>query len=221
MTDGQKSSASGEVDTRSETGAAPVAKVPLFKHFPSAIAIITSWAEGHHENAMACEWTMNISYQPFLVLSLIEPEDYTHKLISESGQFGVNIASADQAEIVNAVGRSSGWKSSKLQSPALAGQTYPGKKIKAPMLRGCVLNLECVVERTIPMGDYTGFVGRAVAGRSNAAATPLIYFQGKYHRMGDLIPKPEIEGVAASAAGAAAPVEGHAPEAAPHVQESA
>ena len=86
-----------------------------------------------------------------------------------------------------------------MENPALAGKTYPGRKIKAPMLRDCVLNLECVVEKTIPMGDYTGFVGRAVAGRSNSSATPLVYFQGKYFRMGDLIPKPESEAPAASA----------------------
>lgn len=204
----------GQPPSDTEPQVEVTAKVPLYKHFPSSIAVITSWAEGHNENAMACEWTMNISYQPFLILSLIEPADYTHQLISESGQFGVNIVSADQAGIVNAVGRSSGWQGPKLQSPALAGQTYPAKKIKVPMLRGCVLNIECVVERTIPMGDYTGFVGRAVAGRANSVATPLIYFQGRYFRMGDLIPKPQIETPDAPVVAPAEPFESHAVQAA-------
>jgi flavin reductase len=203
MTDGEQSSTSNGSNAEPEDLASQAAKVPLYKHFPSSIAVITSWTEGHNGNAMACEWTMNISYHPFLVLSLIEAGDCTHQLISESGQFGVNIVSADQAAIVNAVGRSSGWQGPKLQSTALAGQIYPARKIAAPMLRGCVLNLECLVERTISFGDYTGFVGRVVAGRANAAATPLIYFRGAYHRMGDLIPKPEAvpaEPVALSAA---------------------
>lgn len=162
-------------------------KVPLHKYFASSITLITSAAPGRTPNVMACEWTMNVSYQPLLVLALVERADYTHELITASGEFGVNRCSSTQTALVDFAGRNTGWKVDKIAAPEFAGLTYQAKKIGAPMIRGCVLNLECKVEQTVEIGDYTAFVGRAVTGRREDGADPLMYFQGKYFHIGDAI----------------------------------
>lgn len=162
-------------------------KVPLHKYFASSITLITSAAPGRTPNVMACEWTMNVSYQPLLVLALVERADYTHELITASGEFGVNRCSSAQTGLVDFAGRNTGWKVDKLDAPEFAGLVYQGKKISAPMIKGCVLNLECVVEQTTEIGDYTAFVGRAVAARRDDEADPLVYFRGKYFHLGDAV----------------------------------
>lgn len=163
----------------------PAAKVPLYKYFASSITLLTSAADGRGANVMACEWTMNVSYQPLRVMAMVEHADLTHELITASGEFGVNLCADDQSEMVTLAGRNSGRDLAKLDHEQFAGRTYPGARIKAPMLRGCVLNLECVVERTVEIGGYTAFIGKAVAGRANPRARPLLYFQSRFFQMGD------------------------------------
>jgi flavin reductase (DIM6/NTAB) family NADH-FMN oxidoreductase RutF len=168
-----------------------VSNIPLHRYFATTVALITSYVEGKGSNVMACEWTMNVSYQPLRVMSLIDHDTFTHELIAASGEFGVHLSSADQASLSHFAGSNHGRDVSKLDQPEFADRVYPGKKIKVPMLRGCVLGLECLVEQTIEIGNHTGFVGRAVAGRVNRELAPLLYHQGQYFHLGDLIPKPQ------------------------------
>jgi flavin reductase (DIM6/NTAB) family NADH-FMN oxidoreductase RutF len=168
-----------------------VSPIPLHRYFATTVALITSYVEGKGSNVMACEWTMNVSYQPLRVMSLIDHDTFTHELIAASGEFGVHLSSADQASLSHFAGSNHGRDLPKLDQPAFADRVYPGKRIKAPMLRGCVLSLECLVEQTIEIGQHTGFIGRAVAGRVNRELAPLLYHQGQYFRLGDVIPKPQ------------------------------
>jgi flavin reductase (DIM6/NTAB) family NADH-FMN oxidoreductase RutF len=166
------------------------AALPLYRYFATTVALITSYLEGRGANVMACEWTMNVSYRPLRIMSLIQRGDYTHELITESGEFGVNLCSADQAAMSSYAGNTSGRDGRKLDAKIFAGCQYPAKKIKAPMLRGCVLNLECVVDQTFEIGDHTAFIGRAVAGRRSNGRQPLLYHQGRYFRLGEPVQRP-------------------------------
>lgn len=163
---------------------------PLHRFFATTVALITSYVEGKGSNVMACEWTMNVSYHPLRIMSLIEHDTLSHELIVASGEFGVNLSSVDQASLSHFAGSNHGRDVPKLEQPIFAGKVYPAKKIKAPMLRGCLLSLECVVEQTVEIGRHTGFIGRAVAGRVNRDVAPLLYHQGQYFRLGEVIPKP-------------------------------
>jgi flavin reductase (DIM6/NTAB) family NADH-FMN oxidoreductase RutF len=165
-------------------------QVPVQKFFATTVALITSYAEGKGANVMACEWTLNVSYQPLRVLSVIERGDYTHELITASGQFGVNLCSSGQAALSHLAGSASGRDGAKLAHPLFADRTYSARRLSMPMLRGCVLNAECVVEQTFEIGAHTGFIGRAVAARVNPRLRPLLYHQSRYFELGELISKP-------------------------------
>jgi flavin reductase (DIM6/NTAB) family NADH-FMN oxidoreductase RutF len=181
-----------------ETGTVPAASdsvrteeaLPLYRYFTSTVALITSGAAGSGTNVMACEWTFNVSYRPLRMMSLVKRGSYTHELISACGEFGVNMCSDEQAALASYAGNSHGREVVKLDDPLFAGKIYTGKRIGVPMLRGCVLNLECVVESTVEIGEHTGFVGRAVAGLANRSKQPLLYNRGRFFRLGDLLSKP-------------------------------
>ena len=162
----------------------------MHKYFATTVALITSCADDHPPNVMACEWTMNISYHPLRVISVIDRRDLTYELITASGEFGVNLCSEQQAALSSYAGNVSGRNGSKLAAPVFAGQTYSAKRIQVPMISGCVLNLECVVEQTVELGDHTGFVGRVVAARINRRLRPLLYHQGKYFQLSETLTKP-------------------------------
>jgi flavin reductase (DIM6/NTAB) family NADH-FMN oxidoreductase RutF len=170
--------------------ALPSARVPVQKLFATTVALITSQSPGRAANVMACEWTMNVCWEPLRIMSIVEQGDLTHELIAASGEFGVNMCAADQASLAHLAGSVSGRRVAKLSLPDVAARTYPGTRIGAPMIRGCVLNVECVVERTIEFDDYTGFIGRAVAVQTNEEALPLLYHRGAYWRLGEAIAKP-------------------------------
>jgi flavin reductase (DIM6/NTAB) family NADH-FMN oxidoreductase RutF len=153
------------------------------------VALITSAAEGIGHNVMACESTSTVSMRPLRILSVIERTCYTHELVTASGEFGVNLCADKQADLSSFAGNSHGRDVAKLADPRFAEHVYPAKRIGAPMLRGCVINLECVVEQTIDLGTHTGFVGRAVAGKVNRDARPLLYHQGRYFGLGAHIAK--------------------------------
>ena len=57
------------------------------------------------------------------------------------------------------------------------------------MIEGCVLNAECRVISTQPLGDHTVFIGEALWARYDPELEPLLYHGGKYYFVGAQIPK--------------------------------
>jgi flavin reductase (DIM6/NTAB) family NADH-FMN oxidoreductase RutF len=158
--------------------------------FATTVALLTSQTSDGRRSVMACEWTMNVSWRPLRIMSLVHSSDFSHELITASGEFGVNLCSDTQAELSHIAGSSSGRDVDKLADPAFVAAIYPAARIRAPMMRGCVLSAECILERCIEFGEYTAFVGRAVAVRANPQANPLLYHRARYFGMGAAIPKP-------------------------------
>ena len=77
------------------------------QHYPRVAAIITARA-GSQSNAMAAAWHMPLSYNPPLYTVAVATKRFTYGLIAASQEFGVNFLPADQAELVAAVGGSTG-----------------------------------------------------------------------------------------------------------------
>lgn len=166
------------------------ASLLIHQYFASTVALITTYS-GEKSNVMACEWTMNICYRPLRIMSLINKADLTHTFIMDSREFGVNICSDQQSQLAHFAGNVSGRVTDKLAHPLFQDILATPSRIKAPMIKGCVLSAECVVEQTLDMHEYTAFVGRAVAVRLNAKEKPLIFHKGRFAHFGTWLPKPE------------------------------
>ncbi len=154
-----------------------------FRAFTTTCALITT--DGPHgPNAMAAEWTFNVSYHPFLVLVSIDPGNLTHDMILESKEFGVNLVADDQIAAMGFAGHYSKTDTDKLSSELF--ETYPAQHIRAPMIRGALLNAECRLVAHHPMGDHTAFVGEVVGFSVDPAKTPVVLNHGS-HRIGERI----------------------------------
>jgi hypothetical protein len=106
----------------------------------------------------------------------------TYRNIKETRVFGVNIASDDQAELVNIAGGYSGIEIDKLAIPRTF-TTYRARHIHVPMITGCSLNAECKVTKIEKMGDHIMVVGKAISAKFDEKKFPLIYTRGNYRKL--------------------------------------
>ncbi len=157
------------------------------RHFTTTVALITTHGK-NGPNVMSAEWTFNISYNPMRIIVLIHRDDATYDNISETKEFGANFASDDQAILANLAGAYTGKEVNKLSSELF--DTYPSKKIKAPMISGCFLNAECQMIQTFDTGDHTMFLADVLEIQYDADKNPLLYGQRKYWHRGSPIEKP-------------------------------
>jgi flavin reductase (DIM6/NTAB) family NADH-FMN oxidoreductase RutF len=101
---------------------------------------------------------------PFGVFQImVHPARYSHKLIEESGEFVINIPTADIVEQSLFCGIRSGRSVDKFKETKLT--PVPAKHVRAPLIKECVINIECkVVEAIKPeYSAYTFFFGKALA----------------------------------------------------------
>lgn len=152
-----------------------------FHAFTTTCALITvNGPRG--PNVMAAEWTFNVSYDPFLIAVHVDKANVTHDEILAAGEFGVNLLSEGQGAAMRFAGHFSKADTDKLSSEVF--ETYPAKRIQAPMIRGSLLNAECRLVQQIALGDHTAFIGEVVEYSVDPVARPLILHHGS-HRLGE------------------------------------
>ncbi len=152
----------------------------------TTVALITSTGK-HGANAMSAEWTFQISYRPMKLAVLVHPRDATYDNMVETREFGANFLSDDQAPHASLAGYYTGKDTRKLSSELF--QTYPGQQIHAPMVSGCFVNAECLVEQILETGDHTMIIGRVVEVKFDDSKSPLLYSRRKYWKRGAVIEK--------------------------------
>ncbi len=117
----------------------------------TGVGLITTYTQERGPNVMAAEWTMTVSHHPPLILVVVHNENAPNEMISKSGEFGVSLAADDQSDIVSLAGSFSRRQTDKFSSGIM--RTYQGKRIRAPMIEGAVVNAECILRQTVSFGD--------------------------------------------------------------------
>ena len=158
--------------------------------FVTNVGLITSKGK-HGDNVMAAEWTHHINYQPGIIMVNVNPKDATHDNISETKEFGVNLAASDQNNLASLAGGNTARKIDKVAYLKKLGyKFFKAKKINCLMVEGACLHIECKVIKKIPLNDHTMFVGEVQEAYIKEDKHPLIYYQGKYLSVGKELKKP-------------------------------
>ena len=152
----------------------------VHRYFATTVGLITTNGK-QGRNVMAAEWMMHVSYEPMLIAVFVH-DSPTFWNIKETRVFGVNIASDDQAELVNIAGGYSGLEINKLAIPHTF-KTHKAANIDVPMITGCALNAECKVITIQEMGDHIMVVGEAVRAKYDEKKFPLVYTRGNYRKL--------------------------------------
>jgi flavin reductase (DIM6/NTAB) family NADH-FMN oxidoreductase RutF len=125
---------------------------------PNALALIGSASDGEW-NAMTASWITQVSMEPVLIGVGVDNKAVTHRLITASGVFSVNLWSPDDTRVFV-----------KFSKPAVReGETLNGRPVRlgrtgAPIFEESVAWMECEVRNAIDFGTHTFFAGEIVDG---------------------------------------------------------
>lgn len=138
----------------------PIDEAWKFK-YPEQIVFVTSIdAEGKF-NIMSAGWFTPLSGDPPLVGVSVAKNRYTRELIAENREFVIAFPAENMKKEVLFCGTHSGREVDKFKEADL--EAISSRKIKPPLVGGCVVNFECKVVKEIPAGNNILFIGEIVA----------------------------------------------------------
>lgn len=125
---------------------------------PKPKIIVSCRGKDGRENALVVAYCGNCSYDPPMVMVGIVPSRYSYKLIKESGCFVINLPTESFSEEYKVIGKESGRDIDKFEKLKLKSED--GKKVNAPILSDCPVNIECTIVDSIMTGSHEMFIGK-------------------------------------------------------------
>lgn len=164
--------------------------------YPVPVIMVSCVDESGRANLVTLAWTGTVCSEPPMIGISIRPGRHSHPMIKQTGEFVVNIPSADQVRVVDYVGSVSGRDVE--DKFAAAGLTaVPASLVKAPLVKECPMNIECKVRKTLSLGTHDLFLGEVVAVHANeevlradgtldpAKTRAIAYIGGEYWSTGE------------------------------------
>ena len=161
--------------------------------------VLVSCGNMEKPNLITIAWAGTINSDPVRVSISVRPERYSHGLITESGEFVINLPTQKILRAVDWCGVKSGRDVDKFKEMGLTA--VPGSAVSAPVLAESPVNLECRVFQTIPLGSHDLFLADVVAVDVDEAlldsagklhlekAGLLAYAHGDYYALGKQLGK--------------------------------
>ena len=141
-------------------------------HWVTGVTIVTA-CDGDRIHGMTVSAFTEVSLEPPLVLVCADKRSNTHPVIAAGQVFAVNILARDQAELSNK------FASKKDEDARFEGLACEFGETGAPLIAGCVANLDCRLAAAHDHGDHTVYVGEVVDLRL-FDKEPLLYHSGSY-----------------------------------------
>jgi flavin reductase (DIM6/NTAB) family NADH-FMN oxidoreductase RutF len=147
----------------------------VLSHFASGVTVITTCdADGRPTGLTASAFT-SVSLDPPLILVCVSHKSQSYPALLERKRFAVNFLRSDQEEV------SRRFATSRLDK--FDGVPHRMSALGLPVLTEALAHVECVTVNAHVEGDHTVFIGR-VEESGTADGMPLLYFRGKYDRLG-------------------------------------
>lgn len=149
-------------------------------------------------NIITIAWTGTINSEPPMVSIAIRPGRHSHKLISDTKEFVINLVSEDLLRACDYCGVRSGRDEDKFASMSLTKVAADGL-VYAPAIKEAPVSISCKVESCIPLGSHDLFTARIVAVTADDAlfkksgklaledANLVVFSHGEYYRVGEYL----------------------------------
>ena len=133
------------------------------------------------------------SFKPPCVMVGILPGNLTCDLIAARGEYGINLPTTTQLDVVQLCGSVSGRDADKFERAGLTPQ--PGTVIESMLIAECPVSIECRVVHTVDFpGSHRWFVGQVKAAHIEEGYSrewPLMYWPREYRAVGELLVRQE------------------------------
>ncbi len=111
-------------------------------------------------NVLTIGWTGIICTRPPMTYISVRPERFSHDLILKSGEFVINLTTAQMCRETDLCGVKSGKNTDKF---ALCGfHAVHAHEVAAPVIEECPVSLECRVTEHKLLGSHTMFLAEIV-----------------------------------------------------------
>ena len=117
--------------------------------------------EGENANIITVAWTGITNTVPPKTYISVRPTRHSHKLISESREFCINLTPASLIKTADFCGIYTGKKVNKFERCKLHKEE--ASAVSCPIIAECPLTLECKVTDIIPLGSHDMFLADIVA----------------------------------------------------------
>lgn len=111
-------------------------------------------------NVFTVAWTGILCTQPPVTYISVRPERYSHELITQSGEFVINLPTRELVKAVDWCGVKTGRKVDKFKEMHLTAE--PSAKVLAPLLAQSPVNIECKVREVVSLGTHDMFIADIV-----------------------------------------------------------
>jgi flavin reductase (DIM6/NTAB) family NADH-FMN oxidoreductase RutF len=146
-------------------------------HFATGVTVVTTAHNGQVRGMTANSFT-SISLDPISVLICVNREAITHRILSASGVFCVNVLAEEHEALSRSCARPD------TPEADLEGVPYHRGETGSPILDSALAYLDCRVAGSFEFGTHTIFIGEPM-DCGTATGRPLIYYRSAYTRLAE------------------------------------
>lgn len=139
----------------------------------SGVTVVTTAHEGLLYGMTASSFS-SVSLTPPLILVCIAKYAYTHQILLDAGSFGVNILSAEQADLGKRFAEKHAEYINRFADLDVVYGEYG-----VPLLSRVMAWLDCKTYQVVDAGDHSVFIGEVLSTQINGGE-PLLYFNRKW-----------------------------------------
>ena len=147
--------------------------------FATGITVVTTVVDGAGQ-AMTVSAFTSLSLDPTLVLFCPEKAARFHDVVTRAETWAISVLGEDSED-------ASRWfatRGREIEGQLNGWPSHPGRHTGAPILDGAIAALECRTHAVHDGGDHSIVIGEVLdVSRPNPDGSPLLYYDGDYHRV--------------------------------------
>lgn len=143
--------------------------------FATGVTLITACEEGgQHPVGITVNSFASVSLDPALVLWSAARSSLRHRHFSVARHFAIHVLNEDQADLARRFTK---------DGAAFEGLSWHAGAQGVPLIDGVLARFECETEARYEGGDHTIIVGKVTGFTIDQAASPLLFFGGRFGRI--------------------------------------
>ncbi len=163
--------------------------------YPLPVVMVSMTDRDGRHNIITIGWTGTVCTNPPMVSISVRPERYSYPILKDTGEFVINLTTKELVFATDYCGVVSGRDVDKFQKMNLTA--LPAKEVGAPLIAESPVNIECRVNKIIPLGSHDMFLADVVAVHAEEKymdekrkfhleqAQPIVYSHGSYLLCGE------------------------------------
>ena len=160
---------------------------------PVPVVMVTSRGTDGKDNVFTVGWVGTVCTKPPMLSISVRPERLSHKYISETMEFTVNMPTSKLTKAVDYVGVRSGKTVDKIKEMNFTMKE--GINVSSPYIDECPVSIECKVKTVLQLGTHDCFIAEVVGSHVNKnlfdekgkihleKANLISYCHGEYFKM--------------------------------------